>query len=145
MRPEEWSRVKELFGAALPLAADARQSHLDNACGGDEALRDQVRQLLACHEHAHSFLETPPRLPADDTLTTFWKAAASVRTSSRRRIGAGGMGKVYRARDTRLDRTVAIKAIPTHFAADADPVARDRFEREARAVAALNAPTTYEE
>jgi len=55
-----------------------------------------------------------------------------------RLIGAGGMGEVYRARDTRLDRTVAIKVLSDAFVADADR--RARFEREARAVAALNHP-----
>ena len=53
-------------------------------------------------------------------------------------IGAGGMGEVYRATDTRLDRTVAIKVLPAHLAANAEP--RQRFEREARAVASLNHP-----
>ena len=53
-------------------------------------------------------------------------------------IGAGGMGEVYRARDTRLDRTVAIKVLPANFSSDA--VARERFDREARSIAALNHP-----
>ena len=53
-------------------------------------------------------------------------------------VGAGGMGEVYRARDTRLDRTVAIKVLPSQFAAD--PQLRDRFEREARAISSLNHP-----
>src|SRR4029450_3545987 len=54
------------------------------------------------------------------------------------RVGAGGMGEVYRARDTRLDRTVAIKVLPSQFAAD--PQLRDRFDREARAISSLNHP-----
>ena len=53
-------------------------------------------------------------------------------------LGAGGMGEVYRARDTRLDRTVAIKVLPAHLSFD--PVRRERFEREARAVSSLNHP-----
>src|SRR5438477_12973899 len=52
--------------------------------------------------------------------------------------GAGGMGEVYRARDTRLDRTVAIKILPAHMSAD--PEAKQRFDREARAISSLNHP-----
>ncbi len=53
-------------------------------------------------------------------------------------LGAGGMGEVYRARDTRLDRTVAIKILPAHLSSN--PEAKQRFEREARAISSLNHP-----
>ena len=53
-------------------------------------------------------------------------------------LGAGGMGEVYRARDTRLDRTVAIKILPAHFSSD--PIRRQRFEREAKTISSLNHP-----
>ena len=53
-------------------------------------------------------------------------------------VGAGGMGEVYRARDTRLDRTVAVKVIPSHLSSD--PISRQRFEREAKAISALQDP-----
>src|SRR5262247_174793 len=53
-------------------------------------------------------------------------------------VGAGGMGEVYKASDTRLDRIVAIKVLPHHWAADAEM--RQRFEREAQALASLNHP-----
>jgi serine/threonine protein kinase len=53
-------------------------------------------------------------------------------------LGAGGMGEVYRAKDTRLDRTVALKVLPTHLSAD--PEARQRFDREARSISSLSHP-----
>src|SRR6516162_4859641 len=53
-------------------------------------------------------------------------------------LGAGGMGEVYRARDTRLERTVAIKILPDHLSAD--PVLKQRFEREAKTISGLNHP-----
>ena len=53
-------------------------------------------------------------------------------------LGAGGMGEVYRARDMRLERTVAVKILPPHLSSD--PLRKQRFEREAKAISALNHP-----
>ena len=135
MRPEDWSRVKDLFAAALPLSAHARSTYLARACEGDAELRQQVEALLVSHEQADSFLETVAHLP-DTSHVREGQRIGPYELSSQ--IGAGGMGVVFKARDTRLDRTVAIKLLPMHIAAD--QTARDRFEREARAVAALNHP-----
>jgi len=53
-------------------------------------------------------------------------------------LGAGGMGEVYRAKDTRLDRTVAVKILPSHLSEN--PEAKQRFDREARTISSMNHP-----
>jgi serine/threonine protein kinase len=135
-RPEEWARVKEVFEAALLLAPSERSSFIASACGGDDALRRQIEELIASHEQAKSFLERPPALGA--LLPPNLEGHQLGPYLLQSRIAAGGMGEVYKGRDTRLDRTVAIKVRPLHLAND--PEARERFEREARVVATLNHP-----
>ena len=138
MRPEEWHRVRDLFDRAVALPAGGRTQFVADACLGNEGLYRQVSALLDAHEHAHDFLETAcvatvAAWPNEDlTGTQFGPFLLESR------IGGGGMGEVYRAHDTRLGRTVAIKVLPSHVAAD-EP-ARERFEREARVVAGLNHP-----
>jgi serine/threonine protein kinase/Tol biopolymer transport system component len=134
--PDDWARVKELFDAALALAPSQRASYIASACGGDDALRRSVEELLASHEQADSFLETPAAL--DDLMHPDLEGQRLGPYHLERRIGAGGMGEVYKGRDTRLNRTVAIKVRPLRAAND--PGARARFEREARVVATLNHP-----
>jgi len=133
----DWPRVREVFDAAVALPADARRAYLAQACDGDSELRLRVEQLLDSHESARSFLEHPVA-PVDAATTTHLEGRRIGPYQLGPRIGAGGMGEVYKARDTRLDRTVAIKVLPAHVSGD--PQARERFEREARAVAALNDP-----
>ena len=135
--PGAWPRVREIFEAALPLPAEERRAYVIAACGADQALAGRVEDLLAAHERADGFLESPA--PIIELMTTphlEGKRIGPYELMSR--IGAGGMGEVYKARDTRLDRTVAVKVISSYDAHDSQ--ARERFEREARAVAALNHP-----
>jgi serine/threonine protein kinase len=100
-------------------------------------LRQQVDALLASHEQADTFLETPAAALLDrraDELTG--RTVDSYRIVAW--IGAGGMGGVYRAHDTKLDRPVALKLLPPRVAADADRL--HRFHAEARAASSLNHP-----
>jgi len=147
-----WDRIQELFDAALKLDAPARAAFLAAACRGDEALLEEVRSLLAAHDQAGSFiqplaatlLEHPPA-GVDGTPPDATDAIAAIPMGTRfgsyeviARLGAGGMGEVYRAHDSKLGRDVAIKILPRQFTADPDR--RARLEREARLLATLNHP-----
>ncbi|HEY2945725.1 MAG TPA: protein kinase [Vicinamibacteria bacterium] len=126
----DWERIQELFDEALGLDAGARDAFLVAACGGDHALLEEVRSLLAAHAQAGSFIQPPAA--AIPTGTRFGSHEVVAR------LGAGGMGEVYRAHDAKLGRDVAIKILPRQFAADPDR--RARLEREARLLATLNHP-----
>jgi serine/threonine protein kinase len=131
---EEWRRVEEVYHEALEHRPESRASFVTAACGSDSSLRREVESLLAADE-AHSLVDQPAMDIAADLLDDGAPLAAGTELGPYRiesLIGAGGMGRVYRARDTRLNRTVAIKISKQGFG--------ERFEREARAVAALNHP-----
>ena len=135
---EAWPRLKEAFEGARALALDARPAYLAEVCNGDEALRHEVELLLAHHDQAASFLETPA-MPFDDSLVAKsleGQCIGPYQVSAL--IGTGGMGEVYRAHDAKLGRDVAIKVLPPMFTADRERVAR--FDSEARMLAALNHP-----
>ncbi len=141
MEPERWRRLEELYHAALTRSERDRASFLAHACAGDEALLREVNALLAQPASGRGFLDGPAVAVAamvsdigGSTLTGKRLGAYEVHA----RIGAGGMGEVYRARDTKLGRDVAIKILPPHFTSDPDRLAR--FEREARVLASLNHP-----
>jgi len=142
MTPERWQQIEKIYHATLEREPANRASFLVEACAGDEELRREIESLLASHDQAASFIESSP----DDVVAGMM---AEKQTSSmigrtlghytiQSKIGAGGMGEVYRAHDTRLDRDVAVKILPEHLAQDAE--ALRRFEREAKAVAALSHP-----
>jgi len=135
---DAWPRLKEIFTAARALPRNARAAYLAAACDGDETLRQEAERLLDSHEQAAGFLETPAVL-FDETAPTQdlegqWLGCYQIAA----RIGTGGMGEVYRARDTKLNRDVAVKVLLPAVADDPDRLVR--FSREARILASLNHP-----
>jgi len=131
--PERWQEVKNVLASALERAPQERRAYLDQACAEPD-LRREVESLLAAHEQGNSsFIEQ-----SVNTSPPLEKGAQLGQYTILARIGAGGMGEVYKARDTRLSRDVAIKVLPSFLSHDPDRLRR--FEQEARAAAALNHP-----
>jgi len=139
---DRWARLEVVFPDALARAGDDRRSYLDHVCGDDAELRAEVESLLEAHDEDSGFLE--PSLDgtwADDNVPAATLLAPGTRLGPFEIvacIGAGGMGQVYHARDTRLDRDVALKALTgaTDFADDAFL----RLGHEARAISRLLHP-----
>jgi len=133
MTPERWQQIRDVLAQALEVAPTQRAAVLDQACSSDHSLRQQVESLLSSSDDVQSsFLESRPQrmsLPSGTRLGDY---------EIQSMLGSGGMGEVYRARDARLGRDVAIKVLPSSCKADAKRLWR--FEQEARAAAALNHP-----
>jgi serine/threonine protein kinase len=136
--PDEWARVKEVFEGARILAVADRRPFLDLACAGDAALQHRVEKLLAAHQLASSFLETPAVFPNDTLGPISLEGQRIAGYELVAFIGAGGMGEVYKAYDRNLDRPVAVKLLPVHLTHDPDRLRR--FRAEARAASSLNHP-----
>jgi eukaryotic-like serine/threonine-protein kinase len=140
MTPQRWERIAELYEAALAAKPESRASLIAAATAGDDALRREVESLLA-QDDAPVLIDNPVleaaalMLDAEATLEPN-TLLGPYRIDSF--IGGGGMGHVYRATDTRLHRTVAVKVLPD--VVTGDPQFRARFEREASTVAALAHP-----
>src|SRR3989442_8269298 len=157
MPPERAQQVGQLYHAARECKPDERAAFLGHACAGDDTLRREVESLLAEDSRVQSFLETPavelmktmsgkdegqwlrvaePPETAADVIATGTSTTQLGPYRIEAKIGQGGMGEVFRAHDTRLRRTVAVKVLLRDKMAD--PERRQRFLREARAASALN-------
>jgi serine/threonine protein kinase/predicted ATPase len=135
----DWPRVKAVLEEALTREGTERAKFVAEACAGDAALRGEVELLLASSDRIGTFLETPAAVLLDDSrprIDLSGREVATYRLMSR--LGAGGMGEVYLAHDSKLDRPVAIKFLSAEFGAQRDRLRR--FHQEARAVSSLNHP-----
>jgi eukaryotic-like serine/threonine-protein kinase len=133
MTPERWQQIQNVLEEALRLAPAQRSAFLNQACSSGESLRQEVETLLASSPDVRStFLRSSP------LRVTLASGTKLCDYEVKSLLGAGGMGEVYRARDSRLGRDVAIKVLPSFLSADSDRLRR--FEQEARAAAALNHP-----
>jgi Tol biopolymer transport system component/predicted Ser/Thr protein kinase len=142
MTPERYREVGEIFRAAADIPLERRGAFLDEACGQDKALRQEVESLLSHDSHPEGWID-------QKALEIAAQALASPRAESwvNRQVhhyqvssllGRGGMGEVYRARDTRLERDVALKVLPVEYSTDTERLRR--FEQEARTAGKLNHP-----
>jgi predicted ATPase/predicted Ser/Thr protein kinase len=140
--PEEYRRAEEVFHAALAVPPPHRARFLADACTGDPGLQDEVESLLAAQQAAGHFIERPAMevaaalIAADTATVTAGTRIGRYEVVSR--IGRGGMGEVYRARDVSLGREVALKLPRQPYAGGTEAVRR--FEQEARAASSLNHP-----
>src|SRR5262245_17677114 len=147
MKHERWKQIEQLYHAALERESGARDAFLAQACAGDEELRREVDELLGYDGAAESFFEVNAlaaearRLKPEELSQTAPQLLPGQQIGTYKimsLLGRGGMGVVYRARDERLRRDVAIKVLPASYANDADRLRR--FEQEAHATSALNHP-----
>lgn len=151
MQPERWQQISGIFKSALALEPEERAAYVAAECGADKSLRREVELLIESHSKAdkENFIKSPAVAEVASLLVSE-DGEAEVRKDRLekgqqvnhyliiRKIGAGGMGEVYLASDTRLDRTVALKILPTEVASDQRRMLR--FKQEAKIVSSLNQP-----
>src|SRR5438552_768625 len=133
MKSERWKQIEQLYDAALQRDASQRAAFLAQACAEDEGLRREVAALLASDAQAGSFLAAPAVevvaqvIAAEPNSSPIGRQIGHYQVLSL--LGAGGMGEVYLAQDTRLGRKIALKLLPAEFTKDGDRLRR--FEQEA--------------
>jgi eukaryotic-like serine/threonine-protein kinase len=143
MTPEKWQEIERVYHLARSKNPEDRESFLKIACADDALLRREVDSLLACRSEAGDFIEAPAidataRAIAENRIDAESAGITLLHYRLIRKLGQGGMGEVFLAEDTRLNRNVAVKILPATFLSVPERLAR--FEREARLLASLNHP-----
>ncbi len=146
MKVERWKQIDELFDAVLEIPNERRDAFLSEKCGGDADLKKEILSLLKAQKATDAFLENSAmnlmakEIAHNQTTVVDFSLSGKELGSYRieRALGAGGMGEVFLAYDTKLKRNVALKILPAEFVSDGERI--KRFEREARTVSALNHP-----
>ncbi|RPJ52641.1 MAG: serine/threonine-protein kinase, partial [Acidobacteria bacterium] len=142
MNPDRWGQIKRIYHSALELEPGRREEFLREACASDSSLLEEVTSLLAQDRSPDGLLQLPAlkvvaqAIGEDKAPKALLAGRTLLHYRIEEKIGQGGMGEVYRARDTSLDRTVALKILPAAFVSDQDRMRR--FVREAKAASALS-------
>jgi len=142
MEPERWQEASRILEIALERDPDRRAAYLGEVCANDDDLRREVESLLAASEQAGSLLDSPamkiaaPLFVADAARSMLGQSVGRYKIVTA--LGAGGMGEVYLAHDTRLGRQIALKLLPDNFTTDKDRLRR--FKQEAHAASTLSHP-----
>ena len=143
MNPQRLKQIEDLYHAARELSLNDRDAFIEKSCGDDQELRQELESLLAVKKSSNNFLDTPPLSLAAEMFSQTERRLNLVGQEIShykiiRLLGAGGMGEVYLAEDTKLHRQIALKVLTSQFENDLERI--KRFKKEARAVSALNHP-----
>ena len=136
MHENRWDKVQQIFDSAMQLAPTERGAYIKGACRGDDELYEEVNTLIGLTGQPAAGKGDAQAFKPEESGSLVGQTIGPYKVLGK--IGVGGMGVVYKARDMRLDRELAIKCLPSHMAGD--ELARERFITEARAASRLEHP-----